>query len=254
MIAQLQAQDPLQPANTNEYLSELAQFTQVEQITNLANASELSGGDPADRPHRLLQQPRRGHRDGQGPERAVDAPRARRSPSKAYPASHSRASRKSDEPRSTNPALIPPGGAGERRPPPAGSPSKRPPASGACLASPQALQQAGGSAATLQFSSTRSRRVQRRGIELDAATLRPARRGRRPRRAQGLARLTRSCRRHRIRGVRQQPHRDHGGGIRAHEGQRVHQHRQCRDRMSVPAAGNHGRTSSRRPRKDGQSR
>jgi flagellar basal-body rod modification protein FlgD len=43
MIAQLQAQDPLQPGNTNEYVSELAQFTQVEQTTNLANASELSG-------------------------------------------------------------------------------------------------------------------------------------------------------------------------------------------------------------------
>jgi|CZKG01.1.fsa_nt_gi flagellar basal-body rod modification protein FlgD len=43
MIAQLQSQDPLQPANTNEYVSELAQFTQVEQTTNLANASELSG-------------------------------------------------------------------------------------------------------------------------------------------------------------------------------------------------------------------
>ncbi len=43
MIAQLQAQDPLQPSNTNEYISELAQFTQVEQTTNLANASELSG-------------------------------------------------------------------------------------------------------------------------------------------------------------------------------------------------------------------
>jgi flagellar basal-body rod modification protein FlgD len=43
MIAQLQAQDPLQPANTNEYVSELAQFTQVEQTTNLASASELSG-------------------------------------------------------------------------------------------------------------------------------------------------------------------------------------------------------------------
>ena len=42
MIAQLQAQDPLQPANTNEYISEIAQFTQVEQTTNLANASELS--------------------------------------------------------------------------------------------------------------------------------------------------------------------------------------------------------------------
>lgn len=43
MIAQLQHQDPMQPANTNEYLAELAQFTQVEQITNLANANELSG-------------------------------------------------------------------------------------------------------------------------------------------------------------------------------------------------------------------
>ncbi len=43
MVAQLQSQDPLQPANTNEYITELAQFTQVEQITNLANASELSG-------------------------------------------------------------------------------------------------------------------------------------------------------------------------------------------------------------------
>jgi flagellar basal-body rod modification protein FlgD len=44
MIAQLQAQDPLQPANTNEYVTELAQFTQVEQTTNLANATELSSG------------------------------------------------------------------------------------------------------------------------------------------------------------------------------------------------------------------
>jgi flagellar basal-body rod modification protein FlgD len=43
MIAQLQAQNPLSPANTNEYVTELAQFTQVEQTTNLANASQLSG-------------------------------------------------------------------------------------------------------------------------------------------------------------------------------------------------------------------
>src|ERR1700743_1768367 len=43
MIAQLQAQDPLNPGNTNEFVSELAQMTQVEQTTNLANASELSG-------------------------------------------------------------------------------------------------------------------------------------------------------------------------------------------------------------------
>ena len=43
MIAQLQAQNPLQPGNTNEFIGELAQFTQVEQTTNLANANELSG-------------------------------------------------------------------------------------------------------------------------------------------------------------------------------------------------------------------
>jgi len=43
MVAQLQAQDPLQPANTNEYITELAQFTQVEQMTNLAASNELSG-------------------------------------------------------------------------------------------------------------------------------------------------------------------------------------------------------------------
>ena len=44
MIAQMQAQNPLEPGNSNEFLNELAQFTQVEQMTNLANANELSGG------------------------------------------------------------------------------------------------------------------------------------------------------------------------------------------------------------------
>jgi flagellar basal-body rod modification protein FlgD len=43
MIAQLQAQNPLEPGNSNEFLNELAQMTQVEQTTNLANANELSG-------------------------------------------------------------------------------------------------------------------------------------------------------------------------------------------------------------------
>jgi len=43
MIAQLQAQNPLEPGNSNEFLDQLAQLTQVEQTTNLANANELSG-------------------------------------------------------------------------------------------------------------------------------------------------------------------------------------------------------------------
>jgi flagellar basal-body rod modification protein FlgD len=43
MVAQLQAQNPLEPGNSNEFVNELAQMTQVEQVTNLANADELSG-------------------------------------------------------------------------------------------------------------------------------------------------------------------------------------------------------------------
>ncbi len=43
MVAQLQAQNPLEPGNSNEFVNELAQLTQIEQTTNLANASELSG-------------------------------------------------------------------------------------------------------------------------------------------------------------------------------------------------------------------
>lgn len=43
MIAQLQSQNPMQPANNSEYINELATFTELEQMTNLANAGELSG-------------------------------------------------------------------------------------------------------------------------------------------------------------------------------------------------------------------
>lgn len=43
MVAQLQEQNPMEPGNSNEYVNELATFTQMEQITNLASSSELSG-------------------------------------------------------------------------------------------------------------------------------------------------------------------------------------------------------------------
>ncbi len=42
MVAQLEAQNPLEPGNSNEFVNELAQLTQTEQTTNLANATELS--------------------------------------------------------------------------------------------------------------------------------------------------------------------------------------------------------------------
>lgn len=42
MVAQLQAQNPLEPGNSNEFINELAQFTQVEQVTNLATVDQLA--------------------------------------------------------------------------------------------------------------------------------------------------------------------------------------------------------------------
>ncbi len=42
MIAQLQAQNPLEPSNGTEYISELAQFSQLEQTTNIAQSSSQS--------------------------------------------------------------------------------------------------------------------------------------------------------------------------------------------------------------------
>jgi len=42
MIAQLQAQDPLQPTESSAYVGELAQFTELEQVTNLAQTSSQS--------------------------------------------------------------------------------------------------------------------------------------------------------------------------------------------------------------------
>ena len=42
MVAQLQAQNPLEPSNGTEYISELAQFSQLEQTTNIAQNSSQS--------------------------------------------------------------------------------------------------------------------------------------------------------------------------------------------------------------------
>lgn len=39
MVAQLQAQDPLEPTSDTEYVAELAQFSQLEQTTNLAQSN-----------------------------------------------------------------------------------------------------------------------------------------------------------------------------------------------------------------------
>lgn len=42
MVAQLQAQNPLQPTDSSAYLGQLAQFTELEQVTNMAQTSAQS--------------------------------------------------------------------------------------------------------------------------------------------------------------------------------------------------------------------
>ncbi len=42
LVAQMQYQDPLEPTSNTEYISQYAQFSQVEQIQNLAATSELA--------------------------------------------------------------------------------------------------------------------------------------------------------------------------------------------------------------------
>jgi flagellar basal-body rod modification protein FlgD len=42
MVAQLQAQNPLEPTEGTAYIGQLAQFTELEQVTNLAQSSEQS--------------------------------------------------------------------------------------------------------------------------------------------------------------------------------------------------------------------
>jgi flagellar basal-body rod modification protein FlgD len=44
MVAQLQAQNPLEPTNDTEYIGELAQFSQLEQTTNIAQTSSQAAG------------------------------------------------------------------------------------------------------------------------------------------------------------------------------------------------------------------
>lgn len=42
MVAQLQAQDPLQPTESSAFIGQLAQFTELEQVTNMAQSTEQS--------------------------------------------------------------------------------------------------------------------------------------------------------------------------------------------------------------------
>ena len=42
LVAQMKYQDPLEPTSNTEYIAQYAQFTQVEQLSNMANAMALS--------------------------------------------------------------------------------------------------------------------------------------------------------------------------------------------------------------------
>jgi flagellar basal-body rod modification protein FlgD len=45
MMVQLQHQDPLQPSDPSQYLSQLAQFTTMEQMTNIAQSSAAASSE-----------------------------------------------------------------------------------------------------------------------------------------------------------------------------------------------------------------
>jgi flagellar basal-body rod modification protein FlgD len=45
MMVQLEHQDPLQPTDPTEYLSQLAQFTTVEQMTNVAQSTAQAAAE-----------------------------------------------------------------------------------------------------------------------------------------------------------------------------------------------------------------
>ena len=40
LVGQLQNQDPLEPTSNNEWMGQMAQFTQLEQISNMAKSNE----------------------------------------------------------------------------------------------------------------------------------------------------------------------------------------------------------------------
>ena len=42
LVAQMQYQDPLEPTSNTEYISQYAQFSQVEQMQNMAASSDLA--------------------------------------------------------------------------------------------------------------------------------------------------------------------------------------------------------------------
>ncbi len=111
MVAQLQAQNPLEPGNSNEFVNELAQLTQVEQTTNLANASELSGAVQLIGHKVSYNSPSGVSATGTVAERPVELlrhDRDRRRRPRHNPREH-HGSRMSPI---SNPALVPPGGLG----------------------------------------------------------------------------------------------------------------------------------------------
>ena len=179
MVAQLQAQNPLEPGNSNEFINELAQFTQVEQTTNLASAERALERRQADRTQRRLQRPPSGE-TASGNVQSVQSTRVRHDRDdrrrRGRQAREHHGSRMSPI---SNPALVPPGGLDRGGRAGRAAPARRRRAHGGAAA----RAGAGGQSFADALDAGRQRRsscsspshalarVQRRGIELDPATL-----------------------------------------------------------------------------------
>ena len=250
MVTQLKYQDPLSPSDPSQFLGQLAQFTSLEQETNTATNTQnteylsLLG-------HTVTYQGSKRH--GRHRRRAEDRPDGQRcDPDRRRRRRDRRVDRHGGVVTEIgpNPALVPPG-AVDRRPRPAAPlrrarAATRPGERSVVRRRPRQADVDRDAAAVLAPRARAAAAARDRAYPGDA---RPPQRRDRTRRRQGVSRLRRLCGQDRVRGVRPQQHRHHGGGSRAHARARVHQHRQRRDRMSA-TANECGWTSPRGPRKE----
>ena len=219
MVAQMQHQDPMNPADDKDNIAQMAQFSSLEQITNLATAIQDLNREPDAERRRssattvsytkadgsplrrvatsvsIAGRQRHAHRRRPGGDR----------PERRSPRCDER--RRATTRRCCRPASRRPAARRRRRRPAADRPVVRRASSGAS---------AGRSSSRPRAAAPRAPR-DRIDEPGDVARLSD---GRGPRRRQGLARVGRLRRRHRVRRLRPQPDRHHRGRSRPHEASR----------------------------------
>ena len=214
LVTQLQHQDPMNPMDDKDFMGQMAQFSSLEQITNLVAATQAAGllepdvaGRAPDRPSGLVGRRRRNDRDRHRIE-GVDLERRHPDHGRRLPdhARRDRAGRIGDvrRPRPPEPRT----GASRRRRAPRPTPAA-PAADGAGASFEGVLRGEARPGRRHPLLGPRAPAAQAAWHRRRRGDHGPARGRRQPRRGQGLARRPGADRRHRLRRLRAQPHRDH---------------------------------------------